>query len=61
MQWDTFLFFFFRVNSPLNRDLAVNEEFDCPTIDDNKNDSPLKYRNNNDPVSYLQLINFSLY
>jgi len=41
---------FLRINFPLNRDLAVNEEFDCPTIEDPKSANPLNYRKSTDPV-----------
>lgn len=39
-----------RVNYPLNRDLAVNEEFDCPTKEDKKSESSLNYQKNTDLV-----------
>lgn len=50
---------FFRVNYPLNRDLAVNEEFDCPTKKDKISTSPLKYRKSTDPVNYFD--NYTTY
>lgn len=43
---------FLRINFPLNRDLAVNEEFDCPTNEDPKSANPLNYRKITDPVYY---------
>lgn len=42
--------FFLRINFPLNRDLAVNEEFDCPTNADSKSATPLNYQKSTDPV-----------
>lgn len=42
---------FYRLNYPLNRDLAVNEEFDCTTIED-ENSTPLNYQKSTDPVYY---------
>lgn len=50
--WIVFFYnqFFFRINFPLNRDLAVNEEFDCPTNADSKSATPLNYRKSTDPV-----------
>lgn len=41
-----------RIINPLNRDLAVNEEFDCPTKEDKKNLTPLNYLKSTDPVYF---------
>ncbi|XP_025205007.1 condensin-2 complex subunit H2-like [Melanaphis sacchari] len=40
----------YMINFPLNRDLAVNEEFDCPTNEDPKSATPLNYRKSTDPL-----------
>ncbi|CAH1713253.1 condensin-2 complex subunit H2 isoform X1 [Aphis gossypii] len=40
----------YMINFPLNRDLAVNEEFDCPTNADSKSATPLNYRKSTDPL-----------
>ncbi|XP_060838291.1 condensin-2 complex subunit H2-like isoform X1 [Rhopalosiphum padi] len=40
----------YMINYPLNRDLAVNEEFDCPTNEDPKSATPLNYRKSTDPL-----------
>ncbi|KAL5242117.1 hypothetical protein ACI65C_009527 [Semiaphis heraclei] len=40
----------YMINFPLNRDLAVNEEFDCPTNEDPKSANPLNYRKITDPL-----------
>lgn len=40
----------YMINFPLNCDLAVNEEFDCPTNADSKSATPLNYRKSFDPL-----------
>ncbi|CAI6365838.1 unnamed protein product [Macrosiphum euphorbiae] len=40
----------YMINFPLNRDLAVNEEFDCPTNEDPNSATPLNYRKSTDPL-----------
>ncbi|XP_008182638.1 uncharacterized protein LOC100163434 [Acyrthosiphon pisum] len=40
----------YMINFPLNRDLAVNEEFDCPTYEDPTSATPLNYRKSTDPL-----------
>ncbi|KAL5240379.1 hypothetical protein ACI65C_007789 [Semiaphis heraclei] len=42
----------FKINFPLDCDLAVNEEFYCPTNEDSNSKNPISYRNN---INSLQI------
>ncbi|XP_060869795.1 uncharacterized protein LOC132944456 isoform X2 [Metopolophium dirhodum] len=47
----------FKINFPLDCDLAVNEEFYCPTEEDSKSKNPISYRKNTNslPMNLLDV------
>ncbi|XP_026806243.1 uncharacterized protein LOC113549233 isoform X2 [Rhopalosiphum maidis] len=45
----------FKINFPLDYDLAVNEEFYCPTKEDSKSKNPITYQNNIDSILTLPM------
>lgn len=48
--------FFSRINFPLDYDLAVNEDFHCPTKEDSKSKNHVNYRNHTDSVLTVPIL-----